>query len=154
MLDNPGHQAIHYCDSLLTKISKRNFTCSLEGAWPFGLLIDSLTEEMKQACQPLIANGEKPKLRLVPLLLVSGNHFENDLASIKGQLDADFDVQVAEPVQHALGNGFETVNEKFCMLDVPELIEIIEKQIAEGLIKIGAPERALENTCIAEVKHG
>nr|WP_241148897.1 hypothetical protein [Photobacterium sanguinicancri] len=111
---------------------------------------------MKQACQPLIANGEKPKLRLVPLLLVSGNHFENDLASIKGQLDADFEVQVAEPVQYAAANSFETVNDKaneplndkankkFCMLDVPELIEIIEKQIAEGLIKIGAPERALQ----------
>ncbi len=166
LLDNPGHQAIHYCDSLLTKISKRNFTCSLEGAWPFGLLIDSLSEEMKQACQPLIANGEKPKLRLVPLLLVSGNHFENDLASIKGQLDADFEVQVAEPIQHATANSFETVNDKaneplndkankkFCMLDVPELIEIIEKQIAEGLIKIGAPERALQIIGTAEVNHG
>ncbi len=126
MLDNPGHQSIHYCDDLLGKLSQRNFTCSLEGAWPFKLVKDEMVRRIKEQ-----HTGQgRPLLNLVPLLLVSGNHFINDLKEIKEMLAEDADVQVAEPIQ----------GDKFCMLDMPELLQIIDKQIKEGLIRLGAPE--------------
>ena len=79
MLDNPGHQSIHYCDDLLGKLSQRNFTCSLEGAWPFKLVKDEMVRRIKEQ-----HTGQgRPLLNLVPLLLVSGNHFINDLKEIK-----------------------------------------------------------------------
>jgi len=126
LLDNPGHQSIHYCDSLLGKLSPRNFTCSLEGAWPFALLKDQLCAEIKAAHQ-----GEgKPVLTIIPLLLVSGNHFVNDMKAIKAELEAEFEVGIAKPVQ----------GDKFCMLDMPELVAIMDKQISDGLTRLKAPE--------------
>ncbi|MGF1760356.1 sirohydrochlorin cobaltochelatase [Photobacterium sagamiensis] len=134
LLDNPGHQAIHYCDSLLSKLSTKNFTCSLEGAWPYRLISESLEKEMLQASQnarPSVSSSEvKPRLRLVPLLLVSGNHFVNDLADIKQDLEPVFDVSAATPIS----------GDKFCLLDLPELIAVVEQQIADGLVRLRAPE--------------
>lgn len=69
-------------------------------------------------------------MTLVPLLLVSGNHFVKDMQAIKSELDDQFDVSIATPVQ----------GDKFCMLDMPELISIMDKQINEGLIRLNAPE--------------
>lgn len=126
LLDNPGHQSIHYSDSLLGKLSPRNFTCSLEGAWPFDLVKDEICSQIKAQAEA----GMKPQLTLVPLLLVSGNHFVKDMQAIKSELDDQFDVSIAKPVQ----------GDKFCMLDMPELISIMDKQINEGLIRLNAPE--------------
>ncbi|RWX54799.1 sirohydrochlorin cobaltochelatase [Photobacterium chitinilyticum] len=134
LLDNPGHQAIHYCDSLLSKLSAKNFTCSLEGAWPYRLIADSLTQEMLQVAKntqlSMDEHNVRPRLRLIPLLLVSGNHFVNDLAEIKQNLEPNFDVSVAEPI-----NG-----DKFCLLDFPDLIAVVEQQITEGLVRLRTPE--------------
>jgi sirohydrochlorin cobaltochelatase len=130
-IDNSGHQAIHYCDSLLHRLSAHNFTCSLEGAWPFHLMADSLQQKMLQVA----ADIPQPRLRLIPMLLVSGNHFDNDLAEIKQQLEPAFEVAVASPIQ----------GEKFCLFDVPEITAVIEQQIAEGLIRVQATE--LEVQC-------
>jgi sirohydrochlorin cobaltochelatase len=126
MLDNPGHQSIHYCDDLLSKLSERNFTCSLEGAWPFKLLKNEMVRRIKQ----LHESEDKPVINLIPLLLVSGNHFVNDLKEIKEMLSDDADVKVAEPIQ----------GDKFCMLDMPELLHVVDKQVKEGLVRLGAPE--------------
>ncbi|USD66873.1 sirohydrochlorin cobaltochelatase [Vibrio sp. SCSIO 43136] len=123
LLDNPGHQALSYADCLLTKLCDRNFTCSLEGAWPFSLLKPQLIKKMQ-------TNTQSNKVKIIPLLLVSGNHFVNDMQQIKGDLDEAFDVSIAEPIQ----------GDKFCMLDMPELEAIIDKQIREGLIRLSAPE--------------
>ena len=79
-------------------------------------------------CSPLLENAQ-PKLRLIPLLLVSGNHFVNDLAQIKERFDEVFDVSVAEPV----------CGDKFCLLDLPELLAVIDQQVAEGLVRLQAP---------------
>ncbi|OLQ80536.1 cobalt chelatase [Photobacterium proteolyticum] len=133
LLDNPGHQAIQYCDSMLMKLSAKNFTCSLEGAWPFRLIAESLSQEMLAVGQQASACTEhaiKPQLRLIPLLLVSGNHFVNDLVEIKQSLDNSFDVSLAEPIS----------GDRFCLLDLPELVSVLEQQVEEGLIRLRAPE--------------
>lgn len=133
LLDNPGHQAIHYCDSLLARLSERHFSCSLEGAWPFHLVANSLQQQMLKGAT--LSDGQKARLCLIPLLLVSGNHFVNDLAQIKARFDDAFDVSVAEPVY----------GDKFCLLDLPELLAVIDQQVAEGLTRLQAP--ASETNC-------
>ena len=125
-IDNSGHQAIHYCDSMLQRLSAKNFSCSLEGAWPFHLVADSLKGDM----QKIVADKPQLKLRLIPMLLVSGNHFDNDLTEIKQQLEPAFDVTIAAPIDGA----------KFCLLDMPEISAVIEQQIADGLVRVQATE--------------
>ncbi|MDG3085155.1 sirohydrochlorin cobaltochelatase [Vibrio hannami] len=73
-LDNPGHQAISYCDTLLSQLSPKNISCSLEGAMPFDLLQTTIKGKFE--------GDTKPVLRIIPLLLVSGNHFVKDMVEI------------------------------------------------------------------------
>ncbi|PVZ72262.1 sirohydrochlorin cobaltochelatase [Pelagibaculum spongiae] len=149
-LDNPGYQSQNYCDNLLRQLNPGNFCCSLEGAYPFELLADSLIQQMNSFCKhrKLPEAESKPTLRLIPMLLVSGNHFEKDLVSIKARLDDHFDVVIAEPVESKQTVNKQVVNKqivnkKFCMLDLPELHAVIEKQIDEGLIRIKAESSEL-----------
>lgn len=88
---------------------------------------------MLRRIKTLHTGGGKPVLNLVPLLLVSGNHFINDLNEIKEALSQDAEVKIAEPVQ----------GDKFCMLDMPELLDVLDRQIKEGLIRLNAPEGVL-----------
>ena len=125
-LDNAGHQAITYCDTLLSQLSPKNISCSLEGATPFHLI--------KSALKNTITEGQKkPKLRIVPLLLVSGNHFVNDMAAIKAQLEDVCEVELA----HADDAS------SFNLLSLPEVTDIIFKQIDHGLIRLRTPEHEL-----------
>ncbi|SHO54659.1 sirohydrochlorin cobaltochelatase [Vibrio quintilis] len=120
-LDNPGHQAISYCDTFLSQLSAKNISCSLEGAMPFELL--------KSAIQSRVKAETKPVLRIIPLLLVSGNHFVNDMAEIKAQLSAWCDVHIAEGAQ----------GESFHLLSLEAVTDIIFTQIDQGLTRLKAP---------------
>ena len=123
-LDNGGHQAIGYCDSLLSQLSDKNLTCSLEGAWPFDLIAPAIKKRIGRIDTP-----ERAMLRIIPLLLVSGNHFVKDLVDIKAKLTDLCDVQLAENE-----NG-----ESFNLLETKEVTDIIFLQIAEGLIRLKVP---------------
>ncbi|CAM3607670.1 Cobalt chelatase (CbiK) [Vibrio aerogenes CECT 7868] len=124
-LDNPGHQAISYCDTLLSQLSAKNLSCSLEGAMPFELL--------KSAIEHRASGAARPVLRIVPLLLVSGNHFVNDMAEIQAQLSDVCDVQIAEGEQ----------GEAFHLLALDEVTDIIFKQIEQGLTRLKVPAEEL-----------
>jgi sirohydrochlorin cobaltochelatase len=123
-LDNAGHQAISYCDSLLGQLSANNISCSLEGAWPFALLKNAIAERAGN-----MGEGAKPKLRIVPLLLVSGNHFVKDMVEIKAQLSALCEVELATGED---GGSFN-------LLATDEVNDVIFRQIEEGLIRLRAP---------------
>lgn len=120
-LDNAGHQAISYCDSLLGQLSDKNISCSLEGATPFNLVEKSIKSRIDALNKP-----NKPKLKLIPMLLVSGNHFVNDLKEISDKLSAICDVEIA-----ADENG-----ESFCLLSRQEVLDIISLQIDQGLTRL------------------
>ncbi len=95
---------------------------------PFHTIKASLQRTLKDS-------GSLPKLRVIPLLLVSGNHFVKDMNDIKSQLDALCDVELAHAED---GTSFN-------LLSLPEVTDIIFKQIDEGLIRLRAPEQDHHN---------
>ncbi|WED22839.1 sirohydrochlorin cobaltochelatase [Vibrio sp. JC009] len=123
-LDNAGHQAISYCDTLLSQLSEKNISCSLEGAMPFDLLVTALKRRIEQG-----ESDAKPQLRIIPMLLVSGNHFIKDMTEIKAQLSELCDVAIAEGEK----------GEAFNLLSLPELTDIIFTQIEQGLVRLKTP---------------
>ncbi|GAB2657474.1 sirohydrochlorin cobaltochelatase [Vibrio panuliri] len=130
-LDNAGHQAVSYCDTLLSQLSHKNLSCSLEGALPFEVLQSAI----KQRIQSITCDGV-PVVRIVPLLLVSGNHFVKDMVEIQQQLSSLCRVEIAMTEQ----------GESFNLLAFQRVTEIIFLQIDQGLERLKAPvsERANE----------
>ncbi len=118
-LDNPGIASIKYCEDLLKDLGENNYSCSLEGASPFYAVKDSLVAKWKE-------KGYK-NIQIVPMLLVSGNHFEKDMVEIKEELGSDFNVFIAPSL---------TESEKFNLIETEKVREIILKNIEESIEKI------------------
>lgn len=125
-LDNAGHQAISYCDTLLSRLSAKNISCSLEGALPFELLQSTIQNKIES-----MGHNGKPTLRIIPMLLVSGNHFVKDMNEIKQKLSDKCDVILAQ----------DEYGESFNLLAMKEVMDILHLQIEQGLIRLGSLER-------------
>jgi sirohydrochlorin cobaltochelatase len=127
-LDNTGHQAIHYCDNLLTQLSDKNLSCSLEGAWPFHIMQKSIEKRINALQLDRI-----PVLKVIPMLLVSGNHFVKDLIEIKQQLSDLCEVEIASTES----------GESFNLISTAGVLDIIFTQIEEGLIRLRVPQEEM-----------
>lgn len=116
-LDSAGYNSINYAQSLLTQLSRHNLICSLEGGHPYDLMAQSLKQKLMTAKQ----------VRLIPLLLVSGNHFEHDVAEIAEQLKHITHVTTAPAI----------TGDRFCLIDVAEVKHTLITQTQECLHKLG-----------------
>lgn len=116
LLNEPGHQAIGYMQSMLQDFSKNNFVYSLEGAWPFSHAKASF----------IAKNTNNKKIKIIPLLLVSGNHFEHDINEIRADLEQDFVVKIAKPIR----------GDSYCLLDESVVTDIIFNHINYALTKL------------------
>ena len=123
LLDNAGYSAVQYAEGLLHRLGENNFNCSLEGTYPFSTVRDALVKEISQA-MPTV---QRPTVRLVPLLLVSGNHYIKDLGVIAEDLGQAFTLEMAQPVQ----------GDNFCLFDLPEITEVLISQISDEITKLG-----------------
>jgi len=123
-LDFSGNGSISYAKELLTTLGENNFFCSLEGALPFWAIKEKLISDIKK----LPTKNGKHKVRLVPLLLVSGNHFDKDVVEMVEELSTEFDVEIAKP----LGGG-----EKFNLIERDDVRATIAAQIKEEIKKLG-----------------
>ncbi len=115
-LETIGTASIDYAGGFLSKIAKRNHFCSLEGAYPFHAVKDSIIEEIKD-------KGFK-KVKVIPLLLVSGNHFDNDAVEIQEAMDGYFETSIA------MDGG-----EKFALIEEDYILDIIVAEIKEEIKK-------------------
>lgn len=129
-LDNAGHQAINYCDDLLTRLSAKNVSCSLEGAWPFNIMQKSIEKRVND-----LQLDRTPVLRVIPMLLVSGNHFVKDMIEIKEQLNDLCQVEIART---ELGDSFN-------LISTPCVLDIIFTQIEQGLIRLKVPQEEMNH---------
>ncbi|QIZ76313.1 sirohydrochlorin cobaltochelatase [Ferrimonas lipolytica] len=116
-LDNAGYNAIWYSQQLLEQLGERNHCCSLEGANPYPLVAAKLKQQLAAA----------KRVRLIPLLLVSGNHAVNDVVSIQADLQQLTEVEIAAPI----------TSERFCLLDLTAVTETLWKQIDTEFNKLG-----------------
>lgn len=115
-LDTNGISSIEYVGGFLSRINSNNLYCSLEGAYPFGVLQDTIIQEIK--------SKNLSKVKIIPLLLVSGNHYEKDAMEIKEELQKHFEVSLA----------YE--DKKFNLLEEEYILDIIKKEIKEQIKKI------------------
>jgi len=62
------------------------------------------------------------------MLLVSGNHYIKDMNEICDELSENFKTKIAKPV---------TKDEKFNLLNIPQIQDIITTNIKQEIIKLG-----------------
>jgi len=119
-LEVNGLDSITYADEFLQKINPMNYTCSLEGAFPFYALKNSLINNMK--------NDGIKNIQVVPMLLVSGNHYKKDMHEIKDELSSDFNSKIVDTISNS---------DRFNLIELPLIKEIILNNIKEEIQKLG-----------------
>jgi len=119
-LELGGLESVAYSAKYLEQKRDLNYTCSLEGAFPFFAIKEELIAKMKK-------DGIK-KVQIVPMLLVSGNHYIKDMVEISDELDKHFKSKIVKTI---------TKDEKFNLLEIPTITNIIINNIKEEIIKLG-----------------
>lgn len=119
-LDTIGIDSITYSSSFLELISEKNFTCSLEGAFPYSVIHDVIKSKIEKI-------GLR-KVQVVPLLLVSGNHYIEDMFEIKDDLSKKFESSIVSSL---------TKSEQFNLIELPMIQKIIEKNIQDAFKMMG-----------------
>ncbi len=119
-LELGGLRSAVYASEFLNRLNPNNISCSLEGANPFYALKDTIKKEIK-------AKGLK-KVQIVPMLLVSGNHYIKDMFEIKDELNKEFKAKIVKSI---------TKDDKFNLLQIPAITNIIINNIKEEIVKLG-----------------
>jgi sirohydrochlorin cobaltochelatase len=117
-LANSGFHSIWYLTSLLEQLSPNNRVCSLEGAHPYKIISPALKRELIQY----------KRIKIVLLLLVSGNHFDNDIAAIADELSTLVEVDVMAPIS----------GDRWYLIDFEPVIENVLEQCNNSLLRLDA----------------
>lgn len=123
-LDTIGIDSINYTASFLELLSDINFTCSLEGAMPYNQIKDALKRKMKE-------KGVQ-KVQVIPLLLVSGNHYIKDMYEIRDDLQDSFESSLVSSLTHS---------KEFNLIQLEKIKNIIFKEIEESFKMIGVSHK-------------
>ena len=124
VLNLGGLEAVNYTSAFLKMINKKNLTCSLEGEFPFFAIKDAIKRDILK-----LTNGDKnAKVQIVPILLVSGNHYDKDMQEICEEVAEYCDASIVPSI---------TQNEKFNLLEQKEVREIFKESIQVELTKLG-----------------
>jgi len=118
-LDIGGIESINYTSKYLEFIDEKNFVCSLEGAFSYSDIKDVLKDKIKE-------KGYK-KVQIIPMLLVSGNHYIKDMFEIKDDLKDEFISSIVSLRD----------DESFNILALNSAKKIIIKNIKESFTKMG-----------------
>lgn len=119
-LELSGIESITYSADFLEMIGDNNYTCSLEGGFPFYAVKERLIKKMKQ-------DGVK-NVQIIPMLLVSGNHYIKDMVEICDELSGDFNSFIVQT---------NTKGERFNLIELENSKNIIINNIKEEFIKLG-----------------
>jgi sirohydrochlorin cobaltochelatase len=120
LLDLAGVLSVNYTKELLELLGERNYLCSLEGSLPFYAVKESLIDRMRKA--------NIKKIQIIPMLLVSGNHYIKDILDIKEELGRFFETSVVESLSES---------KRFNLLELDGIRDIIFSNIEEEIIKLG-----------------
>ncbi len=120
ILDLAGLSSVDYTDKFLQLLSSRNYICSLEGAFPWYAVKDRLIEQIKR--------DKITNIQVVPMLLVSGNHYIKDMIEIKDELGEYFNSRVVPS---------QTKSDRFNLIELDSIRDIIMQNIKEEITKLG-----------------
>jgi len=119
-LELGGIESIRYSADFLEYISDTNYTCSLEGAFPFYAIKENLITKLKK--------DNIQNIQIIPMLLVSGNHYINDMVEISDELNIDFNSSIVPSLSKS---------DKFNLIQLDSIVQIILKNIQEEITKLG-----------------
>ena len=120
LLDLAGLSSVDYTKEFLEMIDSKNFVFSLEGAFPFFALKETIRRKLKEK--------NISEVQIVPMLLVSGNHYIKDMVEIRDYFREDFTSSITPSL---------TKSDRFNLLELERVREIIFSNIKEEIIKLG-----------------
>ena len=120
VLDRAGLASVSYAEGFLERLGEHNYTCSLEGAYPWYAVKKSLIEKMQR-------NGIK-RVQVVPMLLVSGNHYRKDMVEITQTLSDYFEAHIVPS---------QSKSDRFNLIELETVRDIIFTNIKEEMVKMG-----------------
>jgi len=119
-LELGGIESIRYSADFLEYIGDNNYTCSLEGGFPFYAIKDKLIKRLKK--------DDVKNIQIIPMLLVSGNHYIKDMIEIKDELAQYFNASITPSL---------TNNDRFNIIELENTQTIITNSIKDEIIKLG-----------------
>jgi sirohydrochlorin cobaltochelatase len=125
VLDLAGLESVRYTADFLRVLNPNNLSCSLEGEYPFYAVKESIKTQILSRLQ----KNPDTKINIVPFLLVSGNHYDNDMQEILQEIK-EYAPQ-AKIVDDLDGSG------KFNLLGLNEVREIFKQNIEVEIKKLG-----------------
>ncbi len=120
LLDLAGLSSVDYTKEFLEMIDSRNFVFSLEGAFPFFAVKETIRRKLEEK--------NISEVQIVPMLLVSGNHYIKDMVEIRDYFSEDFTSSITPSL---------TKSDRFNLLEMERVREIIFSNIKEEIIKLG-----------------
>jgi len=124
VLNLAGLESVRYTAKFLELINERNLTCSLEGEFPFFAIKDAIKRDILN-----ITKGDMNiKVNIIPVLLVSGNHYDKDMREIADEIAEYANADIVAPIND---------DKKFNFLSQKEVREIYRKSIAVEIKKLG-----------------
>ena len=124
VLNLAGLESVAYTAKFLELINERNLTCSLEGEFPFFAIKDAI----KRKILNITKRDMNIKVNIVPLLLVSGNHYNKDMREIADEVREYANADIVTPIN---------TDEKFNLLGQQEVREIFKDNITVEIKKLG-----------------
>jgi len=124
VLNLGGLEAVNYTANFLKMINERNLTCSLEGEFPFFAIKDAIKRDILQ----LTSGDKSAKVQIVPMLLVSGNHYDKDMREICDEVSDYCDASIVTSF---------TEDKKFNLIEQNEVREIFRENIEVEMKKLG-----------------
>lgn len=120
-----GIASIDYVSQLLKVLNPKNYFCSLEGSFPFYAIKEALIRDIKNQNSD---NNKNIEIQIVPILLVSGNHYNKDVIEIKEELSENFNIKIVDSFKNS---------DKFSFIEIDEIKDIIKDNIKEEIDKMG-----------------
>ena len=124
VLNLGGLEAVRYTSDFLKMLNPNNLSCSLEGEYPFYAVKDAIKREILER----IKDKPDTKVQIVPMLLVSGNHYDKDMQEITEEVREYCNASIVDSLDET---------EKFNLLGDKEVREIFRDNIEVEIKKLG-----------------
>jgi len=124
VLNLSGLESVSYTSNFLKAIHKDNLTCSLEGEFPFYAVKDAIKAEILERK----VKNNNIKVQVIPMLLVSGNHYFKDMIEISEEISSYCECSITPPLDKT---------DKFNLLGQTKVMEIFRDNIAIEIKKLG-----------------
>ena len=124
VLNLGGLESVRYATDFLKVLNPNNLSCSLEGEYPFYAVKDSIRRDISER----IKGAPDTKVQIVPMLLVSGNHYDKDMNEIADEIAQYCNASLVAPLDN---------QPKFNLLEQETVRQMFKENIQVEINKLG-----------------